>query len=55
MAFQYGKGMSDAITGLNPFTDMIDDQISKCNVVILDFSGMDVMTTAFLNASIGQL
>jgi hypothetical protein len=33
----------------------LDEAISKSEKVVLDFSGIEMMTTAFLNVAIGQL
>lgn len=38
-----------------PVHSYIHKELRNQNIVELDFSGMDVMTTAFLNAAIGQL
>ena len=35
--------------------ELIYDQIKKKNKVDLDFTGIDIMTTAFLNNAIGAL
>jgi hypothetical protein len=39
----------------NLMHDFIKENVSKQEVVNLDFTGMDLMTTAFLNAAIGKL
>ncbi len=35
--------------------NLIDDYLTKKKVLIVDFKGITIMTTAFLNAAIGQL
>lgn len=39
----------------NRIFDLLDRNFSKKNAVVLDFSGITLMTTAFLNSAIGQL
>ena len=38
-----------------PIHDVIKEHLDKREIVYLDFSGMELMTTAFLNAVIGKL
>ncbi len=42
------------VDGNNIF-ELINDSIEKQQKVVLDFSGVSIVTTAFLNAAIGQL
>ncbi len=35
--------------------NLINDYLTKRQVIIVDFKGIAIMTTAFLNAAIGQL
>jgi hypothetical protein len=39
----------------NTIFELLDDNFSKNKMVILDFQGITLMTTAFLNSAIGQL
>lgn len=39
----------------NEIFKLLNDNLSKGNTVLLDFGGITLMTTAFLNAAIGQL
>lgn len=54
------KEIINSDTALSPDSglrvyDVLDSAISKSETVELDFSGIEVMTSAFLNAAIGQL
>jgi hypothetical protein len=39
----------------NTIFELLDSNLSKNNAVSLDFQGINLMTTAFLNSAIGQL
>jgi hypothetical protein len=39
----------------NSIFELIDLNLSKSKIVFLDFEGISLMTTAFLNSAIGQL
>jgi len=39
----------------NTIFELLDINLSKNNLIFLDFEGINLMTTAFLNSAIGQL